>query len=187
MPSRYRSWATDRLNDQYRFLCTRCIPNFKHSGCGVFLTDSFSRVVGNTSHVEPNYVVHFVENLYDSCAGYNLRYCPLRGFVTHSKDNYFSRTVKDIATLLCFLFANFVVFLAIVAKTMVHMYFAVCMTVDWITKTILPRLSTEELFPVSMPKPKRLRRNCYPARRTKVPIPWLSLLTKPVNKYGNCM
>ncbi|XP_035434241.1 uncharacterized protein LOC118265456 isoform X2 [Spodoptera frugiperda] len=134
MPSRYRSWATDRLNDQYRFLCTRCIPNFKHSGCGVFLTDSFSRVVGNTSHVEPNYVVHFVENLYDSCAGYNLRYCPLRGFVTHSKDNYFSRTVKDIATLLCFLFANFVVFLAIVAKTMVHMYFAVCMTVDWITK-----------------------------------------------------
>lgn len=55
------------------------------------------------------------------------------------------------------------------------------------SRTILPRLSTEELFPVSMPKPKRLRRNCYPARRTKVPIPWFSLLTKPVNKYGNCM
>ncbi|KAF9797289.1 hypothetical protein SFRURICE_006271, partial [Spodoptera frugiperda] len=177
MPSRYPSWTTDRLNDQYRVLRTRCIPDFKHSGCGVFLTESFSRVVGNTSQVEPNYVVHFVENFYDSCAGYNLRYCPLGGFVTHSNDNYFSHTVKDIVTLLCFLVANFVVFLAMVVKTMVHMYFVVCTTVDWIRKTILPRLSTEELFPVSMPKPKRVRHHCHPARRTKVP--WCSLLPKP--------
>uniref|UniRef100_A0A2A4JMT2 Uncharacterized protein n=1 Tax=Heliothis virescens TaxID=7102 RepID=A0A2A4JMT2_HELVI len=119
-------------------------------------SDSLCRLLDLRERTKTNLVVGLVENMYDSCAGYNLRYCPIRGFVKHN-ETYFSNTVKDLLILICFLLANFVVFLNIVMKTMVHIYFVVIMSAQWIRRSFLTKLDTnEEMVP---PSPAQLY--CY--------------------------
>ncbi|CAH1647376.1 unnamed protein product [Spodoptera littoralis] len=185
MPRGY-SDSTELCNKyRWRIFCSSSRPRYsKHSG--VYLSESLTRTVDkSTSNVEPNYVVQCIEYFYEYCAGYNLRYCPLRGFIAHSNDYYFSHMVKDIIILLCFLIANFIVFLNVLVKTMIHTYLFVYMTTQWIKRTMLPRLVTDELFPVTMPQPTRLRHDLSPKRKNK--SPWSSVLQMPVHTYGNCM
>nr|XP_021194549.2 uncharacterized protein LOC110379264 [Helicoverpa armigera] len=106
-------------------------------------SNSLCRLLDLNKRTKTNPVVGLVENVYDSCAGYNLRYCPIRGFVKHN-ETYFSNTVKDLIIIICFLLANFVVFLNIVMKMMVHMYFAVIMCAQWIRRSFLTKLDINE-------------------------------------------
>ncbi|XP_026741626.1 uncharacterized protein LOC113503743 [Trichoplusia ni] len=96
----------------------------------------------NLGEKNPNVVLRFIENFYEQCAGYNLRYCHIRGFIRH--DNCFSNTLKDCMILACFLIANFIVLLAILSKTLVHLYFVIVLTFQWIKRTLCCKLDTDQ-------------------------------------------
>ncbi|XP_059055131.1 uncharacterized protein LOC131849151 [Achroia grisella] len=76
-------------------------------------------------------LARYLENLYEKCARYNLRYCPFRRYVS---DNYFRHTICDILVLLCFVVANVVVFLTILARTTIHAGYVVVNSLQWIQK-----------------------------------------------------
>ncbi|KAJ0183980.1 hypothetical protein K1T71_000403 [Dendrolimus kikuchii] len=93
----------------------------------VLLTNSESFCCSrNSTGVQRNMFVRIAECVYEKCAGYNLRYCQFRGFV--KPDNCLANAMKDVFVLICFLVANFVVLLAILAKIACHIYFFVSET-----------------------------------------------------------
>ncbi|CAH0577777.1 unnamed protein product [Chrysodeixis includens] len=114
------------------------------TGNFVFLTESRSRslcrVVGIGSK-QTNIFVRFIEDFYDQCAGFNLRYCHVRGFIKH--DNYLSHAAMDCVVLTCFLIANFIVFLTILAKTLVHLYFVLAVVLQWVKRSLWCKLTVD--------------------------------------------
>ncbi|XP_052751470.1 uncharacterized protein LOC128200825 [Galleria mellonella] len=104
-----------------------------HSGGGTFvlLAKDSACYMRPTTSSKRSLLTRFVENLYDKCAGYNLRYCPFRGYV---HDNSLRHTMRDVLTLLCFILANLVVLLTILARTTVHISYVIAGSVQWIRR-----------------------------------------------------
>ncbi|XP_030020794.2 uncharacterized protein LOC115440567 [Manduca sexta] len=82
-----------------------------------------------------------LECMYGKCAEYNLRYCPLRGFIRPGSQ--LGNTLKDLLVLACFIVANFVVFLTIVSKIIIHVYFGVKHTACWLRRCIDPKMAED--------------------------------------------
>ncbi|KAJ8737968.1 hypothetical protein PYW08_000563 [Mythimna loreyi] len=82
-----------------------------------------------------------LERFYDTCAGYNLRYCSIAGFVQNKRD-YFKLMMIDVVILICFLATNFVVFSTILCKTFVHVFFLIVMSLQWILRVFIANASS---------------------------------------------
>ncbi|XP_075991428.1 uncharacterized protein LOC142986710 [Anticarsia gemmatalis] len=96
----------------------------------------------NKTDTKHNILVRIIEAFYERCAAYNLRYCPIRGFTM--RDSYVSNTLKDLLIMVFFLIANFVVFLAISVKMVVHLYYIALWTIQWIRKSLTSKIDINE-------------------------------------------
>ncbi|KAL0902088.1 hypothetical protein ABMA27_000041 [Loxostege sticticalis] len=84
-----------------------------------------------------NLFIRVFEFVYERCAGYNLRYCPIRGFRTK---NCMNEALRDIVLLLCFLLANFVVFLTIFARMTMHLSAVLVQSAVWMRRSLLKKM-----------------------------------------------
>ncbi|KAI5640941.1 hypothetical protein NE865_06817 [Phthorimaea operculella] len=89
--------------------------------------------------------------LYDNCAGYNLRHCYFRGFVTHKNQSYLKTTLKEVSVLVCFLLANLVVLAMICARICVHLTCLVIEGYRLLRRTVTQKSAAEEIRSSSVP------------------------------------
>ncbi|CAB3226408.1 unnamed protein product [Arctia plantaginis] len=119
-----------------RELGTKHLPEDEAVDCVRLLSPSSSlcRLLNSKqSTMRHSFMFRMMENLYEKCAAYNLKYCPIRGFTKHN--SYVSNTMKDLIILACFLIANFVVFLTIFSKTLVHLFHVMFVIARWIGRS----------------------------------------------------
>ncbi|CAB3226409.1 unnamed protein product [Arctia plantaginis] len=79
-----------------------------------------------------NVISTIIHTLYNQCATYNLKYCAIAGFKI--QEGYVRNALKDFLIMACFLVANFVVFVTILTKTLVHVYYVVFAFMQWLAR-----------------------------------------------------
>ncbi|KAJ2954113.1 hypothetical protein O0L34_g2335 [Tuta absoluta] len=130
-------------------MACRCLPGhhsmYKESNCG----DGPAQTIRRTSASQKSTsswwtpVTSAAARVYDKCAGYNLRHCYFRGFVTQKSQPHLKTTLKEFTVLLCFLLANFVVLAMICARICVHFTCLVMGAARWLRGKAMLKSATE--------------------------------------------
>ncbi|CAH0401764.1 unnamed protein product [Chilo suppressalis] len=86
-----------------------------------------------------SFAVRAIEHFYEKCAGYNLRYCPFRGYAW--TENSLGEALKELLVLTCFVLANLVVMAAIVTRITLHVSLVLAATIRWIKRSLVKKMS----------------------------------------------
>ncbi|XP_028163719.1 uncharacterized protein LOC114355208 [Ostrinia furnacalis] len=120
-----------------RFLGTGFqMPNGANSRV-MILAQKESSCCIHSSRPKRNIFIRVFECVYERCAGYNLRYCPIRGF---RMKNCMNEALRDLLVLMCFMLANFVVFLTIFARMTMHMSAVLVQSARWVRRFLLVKM-----------------------------------------------